>query len=280
MNEHERGASLYLDLLKRSLIRWGDDEFQPINLGGQFPKAAIKRLLKAILDRADLEVGKTVKFDPAKRELGRDCPRHAETMVGMKRLNNLQFCIETVLRENIPGDFIETGVWRGGAAIFMRGAIEALGDISRIVWCADSFQGLPAPNLDTYPADENATWHGRAEMAISLDTVRANFARYGLLDERVKFLPGWFKDTLASAPIKQLAILRLDGDMYESTMDALTALYHKLSPRGFIIVDDYGIPEDTCRKAIHDFRAEKNIADEIIDIDAWGAFWRKGSQSE
>jgi hypothetical protein len=52
--------------------------------------------------------------------------------------------------------------------------------------------------------------------------VRKNFARYGVLDEAVRFLPGWFADALATAPISQLSVLRLDGDLYDSTMEALT----------------------------------------------------------
>lgn len=108
-----------------------------------------------------------------------------------------------------------------------------------------------------------------------MEAVQSNFERFKLLDDHVKFLIGWFKDTLPTAPIKKLAVLRLDGDMYESTMDALNALYHKVSPGGFIIVDDYGLPEDTCRNAIHDFRRSHDSNEPIIDIDGWGVYWRK-----
>lgn len=75
------------------------------------------------------------------------------------------------------------------------------------------------------------------------------------------------------APIERLAILRLDGDMYESTMDALRNLYHKLEKGGFLIIDDYMIP--CCLEAIRDFRRENSINDEIVMIDDSAAFWRK-----
>jgi O-methyltransferase len=109
---------------------------------------------------------------------------------------------------------------------------------------------------------------------VPLATVKENFRRYDLLDGQVEFLVGWFKDTLAQAPVEKLAILRLDGDMYQSTMDALTALYGKVSVGGFIIVDDYCTFE-SCRSAVSDFRRSETITDTIYDIDGMGVFWQK-----
>jgi O-methyltransferase len=191
--------------------------------------------------------------------LGRDWPAQALTMVGMKRLDNLQFCVESIIRDKVAGDLVETGVWRGGASIFMRAALEAYGDTERRVWCADSFAGLPPPDTERYVQDKDVTWHLSKELAVSLETVQANFRAFDLLDERVKFLVGWFKDTLPSAPISAVSVLRLDGDMYESTMDALSALYAKVSPLGFVIVDDYGITEP------------------LVDIDGFAVYWRRAA---
>ena len=213
--------------------------------------------------------------DPAIRAEGRDWPRTAETMVGGARLANVRHAVETVLADDVPGDLIETGVWRGGVTILMRGILEAWGDTDRSVWVADSFEGLPAPNVEAYPDDEGHDLSGVSTLMVGADRVRANFERYGLLDDRVRFLEGWFADTLATAPIEQLAVLRLDGDLYESTMDALVPLYDKVSPGGFVIVDDYGAWEP-CRKAVDDFRAEHDITDEIIEVDWTGVYWRKG----
>lgn len=143
-------------------------------------------------------------------------------MIGIRRLDNLQDCLIDVLERRIPGDLIETGVWRGGAAIFMRAVLKVFDDTTRMVWVADSFQGLPDP--ERYPADEGTFYWEQEELAVPFETVKANFTRYGLLDGQVRFLPGWFKDTLFTAPMERLAVLRLDGDMYESTMVALEAL--------------------------------------------------------
>ena len=95
------------------------------------------------------------------------------------------------------------------------------------------------------------------------------------MDEQVKFLKGWFKDTLPKALIEKFSLVRLDGDMYESTMDAIVNLYPKLSVGGFLIVDDYCI--ENCKKAITDYRIANNITDTIIDIDGTGIFWQKGN---
>jgi O-methyltransferase len=235
-------------------------------------RRALVRALRRVLARARLDLVRPARFDAAKRAAGLDHPAEAETMIGLRRLDNLQHCITSVLRDRVPGDFIETGVWRGGGSIFMRACLQAYGDTERRVWVADSFQGLPEPDA-RFPADRGDLHFTKDHLAITLDTVRANFARYGLLDDRVRFLEGWFADTLPHAPIEQLAILRLDGDMYGSTMDALQPLYPKLQKGGYVIIDDYVLPG--CRKAIEDYRAEFGITETIIDIDGSGAFWRK-----
>lgn len=214
-------------------------------------------------------------FDQRKRELGLDWPAEAETMIGMKRLTSLQQCVETVLTDEIPGDLIECGVWRGGACILMRAVLAAYGDRARKVWLADSFQGVPRSDPAHYAADKGI----RADFAagilgVSEAEVKANFERYDLLDEQVCFLPGWFKDTLHKAPINCLSVLRLDGDLYESTIQALDALYPRLSPGGFCIVDDY-FAVKACEQAVADYRAKHGISATIIDIDGTGVLWRK-----
>jgi len=207
---------------------------------------------------------------------GRIWPVVAHTMIGLKRLDNLEFCIEQVITNGVPGDLIETGVWRGGATIFMRAVLKTYGVTDRCVWVADSFKGLPAPDTGKYPYDVGDTLHEARELAVSLEDVKANFERYGLLDDQVRFLKGWFRDTLPVAPIERLAVLRLDGDMYESTMDTLVNLYPKLSEGGYAIVDDYGaIP--ACRQAVHDYRSANRITEKIRNIDWTGAFWQKGN---
>jgi hypothetical protein len=228
---------------------------------------------------SDVRDALSLRYNPSdimKKPDGLKWPKQAHTMIGMKRLDNIQFCVEDVLNNNIEGDLIETGVWRGGAVIFMRAILKAYGVEDRIAWAADSFEGLPMPDPEKYPADKDDRHHEFSELAISLEQVQSNFAKYDLLDNQVKFLKGWFRDTLPNAPIKKLSVLRLDGDMYESTMDALVHLYPKLSIGGYIIVDDYGAIQQ-CRDAVHDYRNNHSINEEIKPIDWTGVYWQRTS---
>jgi hypothetical protein len=241
----------------------------------------LKRVLTGTLFRVEPDADA-----PGQMAFVRDFISHyiegeAVSMLPLARFHNLEACIRTVLTENIPGDFIETGVWRGGACIFMRAALEILGDHRRAVWVADSFQGLPTPDAEKFPAEARA--HAGAVMAakykhfaVDRAHVEANFRAFGMLDQRVRFLEGWFRDTLPAAPIGELAILRLDGDYYESTMDALTSLWDRLVPGGFVIIDDYGEESWTyCRQAVEAFRAERRITTPLRRVDSRCWFWRK-----
>jgi len=261
--------SLYLDLLRRNLTRFGMHEQMP----SDWPLRR-RLLLKTVNTLTSIRKG-TSPTDQRNRELGLDWPPEAETMIGMQRLTSLQHCVETTLSEDIPGDLVECGVWRGGACILMRAVLAAYGDHTRSVWLADSFQGVPRSDPANYKADKGI----RAEFAagilgVSEAEVRGNFQRYGLLDDQVRFLPGWFKDTLQDAPIDRISVLRLDGDLYESTIQALEALYPRLSPGGFCIVDDY-LAVKACEQAVTDYRAQHGITAPIVDIDGTGVLWRK-----
>jgi hypothetical protein len=205
---------------------------------------------------------------------GRTWPTRALTMIGLKRLDNIESCMNDALAEGVPGDFIEAGAWRGGATIFMRAVLKAHGVTDRTVWVADSFEGLPPPDPDRYPADEGSQLYEKEVLAVTKEAVERNFSRYGLLDEQVKFRKGWFKDTLAQAPIESLAMLRLDGDLYESTMDALVPLYPKLSPGGCLIVDDF-YAVDGSAEAVRDYRKEHGITTPMRRIDFTGVYWKK-----
>ena len=158
----------------------------------------------------------------------------------------------------------------------MRAILKAYGVTNRRVWAADSFQGLPYPDVQRYPHDADDPHHRYGVLAVSLEEVQENFRRYGLLDDQVRFLKGWFRDTLPAAPIKHIAVLRLDGDMYESTWEALTSLYPKLSVGGYAIMDDYKVIR-SCRQAVDEYRSGQGIGDEIMEIDWAGVFWRRSA---
>lgn len=272
----QESQRLYLELLRGTLTRFVT-RGEAYNWGsGRLRRAAstLVSMLQAAFGSSGLRVIQSAGFDASLRREGRDWPIDAETMIGLKRLENLEAIAVEVLRRGIPGDFVETGAWRGGAAIFMKGVLQALEDQSRCVWVCDSFQGLPKPDEGKYPADAGDQHWRYPFLAVSQDAVRSNFERYGLLDERVRFVAGWFEESLPRAPIREIALLRLDGDMYSSTWEALAALYPKVSEGGFVVVDDYGaIP--ACRAAVETYRREQGIKEPLHPIDWTGVFWRR-----
>ena len=296
MSIADDGRRLYLDLVKACLTDriYADDPmanfvfYRPKAATPAWKRAAIGAL-ESFLARYRLRLVElhSVPWDPnygnaseaefrERRAQDRHWAVRAMTMLGQKRMDNIQDCVESVLRDGIPGDLIETGVWRGGACILMRAILKAYGDETRTVWLADSFEGLPPPDDATYPADRGDRHHDWSDyFAVSRREVEENFRHFDLLDRQVRFLEGWFKDTLPGAPIERLAVMRLDGDMYEATMQAFEGLYDKLSVGGYVIVDDYYLPP--CAKAVHDFRDARGITDEIRDIDGRGCFWRRTS---
>lgn len=267
----------YLDLLKRSLLGLTVGPatlYVPLE-----PVAGAIRtwIIRALRRRAGAVLTKPVEFDLSANTEGTisvwGLPPWPKTMVGSVRLNNVEECIRSVLEAGVPGDLIETGVWRGGTAIFMRGALHAYGVTDRKVYVADSFAGLPPPDPEKYPADEGLNLHLWPGLVVSLEEVKANFARYGLLDEHVKFVQGWFRDTLPTLRGHTWSVLRLDGDLYESTMDALDNLYPGLAQGGWVIVDDYEIP--ACAQAVNDYRQREGITEPIVHVDWTGICWQK-----
>ncbi len=263
-------SGLYLDLMKKCLANliYAELEAWPVE-----PKRFLKRKLVAALNDRGMKLVWARPYDLEARLNGEGWPASAHTMMGVKRLDNLQECVEDVLKQGVPGDLIETGVWRGGGTIFMRAILKAHSVTDRRVWAADSFAGLPPPNPSKYPADAEDLHHTFKLLSVSLEEVKANFEKYGLLDDQVCFLQGWFSDTLWRAPIEQLAVIRLDGDMYESTIDALSALYPKLSRYGYLIVDDYALPG--CKKAVDDYRKANGISETILPIDDCAVYWQR-----
>lgn len=254
----------YLGLLERAVTH---TLYHPTD-SGELPEFAVRAFEEA------LEGHEVTPMTAAqKRAEGRDLPAYAQTMVGVKRLRNVRQCVERVLLDGVPGDLIEAGCWRGGVAITMRGVLAAYGVDDRIVWAADSFRGVPPPDPERYPADSADLNYTTEDLAVSAEEVRENFRRYGLLDDQVRLLEGWFKDTLPTVSDRRWAVIRLDGDLYESTIDALESLYPRLSPGGYLIVDDYAF--DNCRAAVEDYRGRHGIEEPIERIDWTGAYWRR-----
>ncbi|APZ92613.1 TylF/MycF/NovP-related O-methyltransferase [Fuerstiella marisgermanici] len=304
LTDSAEGRDLYIDLMKRAVTNILYEDY-PVFFA---------------LGTKKWEVAQ--EFDLAHRVAGNDGPTQAHTMIGTQRLEHIQSCIEQILAENIPGDFAETGSFRGGATIFMRAVLKGHHVTDRKVFVCDAFvppqpELAPQPLLTlvqaiaaipgeanrrrifsmmermpqkhrAFPLCENPSddwitfvlWALQHPEVIqcgdttSLEHVKSRFARYGLLDEQVVFIPGYFAEVLPDAPIGPLSLLRLDGDTFESTHDAIVALYPKLSPGGFCIIDDYNTFDD-CKRAITEYREQNHIDEEIHAVGKHAAFWRK-----
>lgn len=279
----------YLRLLRNTLsnTHYRNSDDMPLTAGEiGLAQQALEKLRQRFADKA--LAGTIPQADEVRRSLEMFTPEFGAayarsnqlqtfTLLESSGLDNVEFCVRSVLERNIPGDLIECGVWRGGTCIYMRGLLKALGESGRTVWVADSFQGLPEPDGDISPLD--AVSHEFLKLvggfSVSLEAVQNNFAAFDLLDSQVRFLPGWFSDTLQQAPIERLALMRLDADYYESTQQALDALYPKLSPGGFVIIDDYGIMPLGARRAVEEFRSLHAIENPLIFANRAVAYWQK-----
>lgn len=268
----------YLELMKLVLTGAAYPESCWHVIGGFRPGSnslacKVRQWIVKELRKRNIVLVRANPYDPTVCELGKRWPCFGYSMIGMIRMNNIQKCVQTALECDIPGDLVETGVWRGGSVIFMKAILNQYSDFTRKVWVADSFEGLPAPTHSVDVKQKGFDFSKADYLAVSLETVRDNFSRLGLLDERVMFLKGWFSETLPKAPIEKIAVLRLDGDMYESTMDAMQALYPKVSRGGFVIVDDY-CSWPGCRIAVDEYRQKHNITTPMTTVGAEAVWWQ------
>jgi O-methyltransferase len=196
---------LYLALLQKCLTRYlFYEKWRPIqphaSSGFRF---AMYTLLQKLFASQQLVLMRPQLFDEEYTLNGGPWNNRcssAETMIGIHRLRQFHACTVDVMRDQIPGDLIATGAWRGGATIVMRAVLKAYRDRTRRVWVADSFMGMPLPDLDMFPQDANSVFHEQLHMIVSVDDVKRNFAKYDLLDDQVRFLAGWFRDTLPQCP--------------------------------------------------------------------------------
>ena len=260
---------LYIDLMKNVLTATIYDQNMWTVVEPRKKRKYLKNLLINLLNKRSILLVHTDKISKSEIEEGKAWPLLGYTMVGHRRLENVQMCLEDVLKNHVPGDLVETGAWRGGTTIFMRALLKAFDVTDRKAWVADSFEGLPVPK----DKEDGVNLSEVDMLKVSLEQVRSNFEKFGLLDGQVEFLKGWFCDTLPDAPINKIAILRLDGDLYSSTMDSLENLYGKVSKSGYVIIDDYN-SWPSCMKAVTDFLASRSLDPEIKKIDHAGVYWK------
>ena len=268
----------YLDLLARALINliYPEHELRMEHLvehGATGDRVTDDRTLRDIRAHQAEKLAALVDTKIDGRNWRGRVTSQSHTMVGLRRLQSLERCAARVFADRVPGDFLEAGVCQGGAAIFMRALQVAYDEGARRTWLADSFAGLPAPE---HPKDDGLDFTESVQpwLAASLESVQENFRTYDLLSDHVRFLPGWFSETLAAAPVDRLAILRVDADLYASTLDALEALYDRVSTGGYVVIDDYWAL-NACRAAVDEFRSSRSIDEPLRRIDWAAVLWRK-----
>jgi cephalosporin hydroxylase len=269
----ERAAHLYLDLLKGALLdeHYLENELrighllERVGSGAAVDSAMLNDPVRYMAnDLQRLRQARRAGGVPAESPEGANGASSglAYTDIGRVRLDHLEECLDTIREEVVRGDWVEAGTGRGGAAIFMRGYLEAYNLGRPRVWVADRFGGGAAPS-------EN----GSPSFAPDLNAVREGFSTFGLLDGRVAFLQGPLSNTLNEAPIKKIALLRIGGHDSDEHRAALEALYDKVALGGIVVIDDYRTPE--CVAAIDEFRSEQGVAEPLERIDWSGAWWRK-----
>lgn len=257
----------YLDLLCGTITR----EITPDRLLELQPYEATWRrrvvdVVQQLLARRGLVMART-----ASRSAVVPWATSAETMLGIDRINDLRECIETVLLERVEGDLFEAGVWRGGGVILMRAMLEAYCDEERIVWAADSFRGPPPPSAKQ---DIGFDFHRQPSFRASLKSVRENVRRYGLSEDRIRYVEGWLEDTLSTLDVQKIGVLQIGVDLNTATTTALRALYPSVSSGGFVLVDGYR-SEELVRSAVDAFRVEHGIREPLTNDLLDRARWRR-----
>lgn len=229
----------------------------------------------------DVPLGRLYDAAPSLRELSRPCDyrravglwRHLRaggyTLIGSRRARALQHAARVCERERVPGDLVDCGCFNGGSSVMM-----STGAPSRDVWAFDSFEGLP--QAGERDPDRARGWTG--QLVASEAKLREAFERFAR-PERLRVVKGWFEDTLprTSPRIDRVAILHADGDWYESVRLTLESFEPKVSPGGFVVIDDYGAWEGA-RDATDEYRAERGIDAKLVEIDHTSAYWRKQSE--
>jgi len=265
--DHEALRVAYLDLLKLSLCDLAGARTHSVN------KLGDSRVSESAVYSEELPMDEW-----ALRAMGSDWPLSGLTMVGLKRLDDFQECIESVVADGVPGDVIEAGVWRGGASILARATLDSLGAEDRTLWVADSFKGLPPPDPEAFPEDSELDLSQLDFLSVPVDEVRSYFARFGL-DHGLEFLEGFFGDTLPQLRGHPWSVIRLDGDSYEAVWAGLESLYPTLSAGGYVIVDDYLLIREA-RAAVDEFREANGITAPLKGIDWVGARWRREDEPD
>jgi O-methyltransferase len=266
----------YIDLLKSALM--GCLENTCYNEVGAGKKSGIKKAFQTILKFLIPKNTKLIRLSQGskeERQMRSDSTFNAYTLVGYKRLQFLEESVKEIAHKKIDGDILEAGLWRGGASIFIKKMMDIVG-LNNQLYCADSFEGMPKPKLKTDLDSLNGDYSKIDFYTVGLEKVIENFKNFNALDSQVHFVKGWFSETmpLLREKIKKISLLRVDCDLYESTLDVLVNMYDKVSEGGFVYIDDY-YGWEGCRKAVDEFRLARSIDQALVTVDRDSVYWNK-----
>jgi len=217
-----------------------------------------------VMGSAPTGCSKTYEYKADERKGGNDWPVVGHTMVGHTRIENVKTLLSDVIANNIPGDFVELGVWRGGVCIFARCLLNALRQTDRKVHLFDAFGDIPGYGPST------------PYLSVSQAQVEHNLEKYHAKEGSV-FHKGLFKDSVkpfASEFKGNISVLRVDGNFYDSYQDAMYYLYDKVPVGGYVIFDDV-MSHPAVTRFWNDFKKEQQLPEELTQIDFHSAYFKK-----
>lgn len=224
------------------------------------PLSTYKKIRSRILDAKILK--ELEELDPGFIELAKVCTRYSLT--GTLRLYALHKAMAYVSKRKIPGSFVECGVWKGGSSMMAAMSLMNLGDTSKDLYLYDTFEGMSPPSefdkdRDGVAAGDKLKVRGYADFSdwcrAGIDEVARNMKLTGYPEDKIHLIAGKVEDTLPGTSPKEISVLRLDTDWYESSKHELIHLYPLLSPGGVLIIDDYGHWQG-CRRAVDEYFSE------------------------
>ena len=200
----------------------------------------LRKYADRYLNRSDLEKDK--EFQDLYSKVGKEKSKY--TLTSMERCYSLYKAIQYITKGDILGDIVECGVWRGGSAMLAALTLIKSQQTHRKIYLYDTYEGMPEPtdkDIDIHGVPYRLLWKKEKEfLSVSLDEVKKNIFSTGYPKENIIFVKGMVQDTIPNTVPKQIALLRLDTDLYESTYHELFHLYPKTTSQGVIIIDDYG----------------------------------------
>jgi O-methyltransferase len=241
----------------------------------------VKKLLKTLVSAAGYEIKKKQSVQQEAgyeefMEIYHQCGRYS--MTGLEPMYALYKAVEYIARNNIKGDFIECGVWRGGSSMLIAKTLQKFESTHRSIYLFDTFEGMSAPTSDDISALNGTSARALLDATAgdkqskiwcyaSLDEVRNNMQSTGYHESKIFYVKGKVEDTMPSYSFSSpFALVRLDTDWYESTKVEMQVLYPQIVQGGILIIDDYGHWQGA-KKAVDEYMGENKIPMLLNRID-------------